>query len=992
MKKVGLSLIIIALVLTTSIVLFSCSDITQAISYNDNIEARVGDAYVDSAPQDAPTSAVEYKSQKRITRKFLIDGRIKGSHNLGLYIPIGESFTVKLEASEIGNNHSLWVNENCKGEFPYEYPLNNIETSIVRITGGTLELYVGEKSAETFELTVTGAIAAPLYRYGIDDGLSENANGNYTILDCTSVRIYVPKSLRSQIKEEQKVMKWWKNAVTFMDELLKLSYWAEGDNEDSKYSAMRIYLLDDENITSTIETSANCIYLPLSMVDNVVNYDVLYSDASLKEGKSGIYKILKYIASLKVAKSGVFKDTFLKDSIVDILTQLTYIDMVDAYAADLSTYYPTFTAAGNASKIISKEYASDTEKYCALFTNLYYSLSRQTVLSILDKISQDKLSDSLAIAYIANTYKINLAKIADELKISLYGSDIAQMQTYDAYSVCATNDTIGRVANTMQTGHHVKIGEKAIFDFESEIVADDNYHVEAVYGQEGAWAKLEDGKYEYTPNQNKLKDSFRLKLKSDTNELELVGVITVDIAVCEYSVYNNVSYKTLDEAIKQVKETTPTESYSILTASIPKEKTESSKKKSFAISHGAIQVPKTGQYTLYLKSSGLCSVYFGVEDYSSKIFDNFLTVPEYTDELQYKVKLEEGYKYFYTIYNLSNQGAGYADLGIKYETGSIVPVDEEYLIYSKLKRSDIVEFETTDQFIGALQTQTAEYTPAKSAKIAQFVNIPEYEIGEVSASIEKNAKVSFVLPFEEMSKINYVELAVQDMAGVSLTVYGGVMNKTVLAQTTLSNGKNRILCEERTVDNIKLEFTAQNDYVLHINDLKAGEAISAMAIVPSTSTNIEYIAEWESSKSYIAVNGKLAVSKSDDSELSYSFNGNEISIYATVGQEFGTAKITIDGQDKGLIDLSNSKTICSKLVYNTKLKDGDHTLIISAVDDTPINLDYLAVAQFGETKTQNDFSKLWYIAFIPGLILIAGIVFIVLDIKEKKKRANIKED
>ena len=37
-------------------------------------------------------------------------------------------------------------------------------------------------------------------------------------------------------------------------------------------------------------------------------------------------------------------------------------------------------------------------------------------------------------------------------------------------------------------------------------------------------------------------------------------------------------------------------------------------------------------------------------------------------------------------------------------------------------------------------------------------------------------------------------------------------------------------------------------------------------------------------------------------------------------------------------------------------------------------------------KTKNDFSKLWYISFLPGLVIIAGIVFICLDYKEKKKK------
>ena len=107
---------------------------------------------------------------------------------------------------------------------------------------------------------------------------------------------------------------------------------------------------------------------------------------------------------------------------------------------------------------------------------------------------------------------------------------------------------------------------------------------------------------------------------------------------------------------------------------------------------------------------------------------------------------------------------------------------------------------------------------------------------------------------------------------------------------------------------------------------------------------------------------------------------------------FGSAKVTIDGQDKGQIDLNSIKVNCSQLVYTTKLKDGDHVLKISAVDETPINLDYLAVAAFGETQNKNDFSKLWFVAIIPGILLIVGIVFISLDIREKKKSKEITDN
>ena len=59
--------------------------------------------------------------------------------------------------------------------------------------------------------------------------------------------------------------------------------------------------------------------------------------------------------------------------------------------------------------------------------------------------------------------------------------------------------------------------------------------------------------------------------------------------------------------------------------------------------------------------------------------------------------------------------------------------------------------------------QKEEYMPIKTSDIAQFSNIPSYEIGTVSDPIEKDSIVSFVLPFEEMSLVDYLMIQSQDM-------------------------------------------------------------------------------------------------------------------------------------------------------------------------------------------------------------------------------------
>ncbi len=984
MKKIGITLLILALLVSTCVfALVSCSDVTQSISYNNIIESKYGDSFMTVDTQDAPDGALEYTSAKRVTRKFLIDGRVVGRHTLGLYMPRGEIVTIKIDAAEIGNKHEVMINQNLPlTEVPYAFEIDSTEKTVQRmLAGGMLELNVKEGAATTFEVTVSGCMAIPCYRYGIDDEPTFANIANYNILDCTNVRIYVQSAYYANIKDAKKTMNWWRNAVTFMDELLGLSFWAKD------YSPMSIYFRSQVAEDAIVDAENNAIYLPIEYIDTIVDYETLSQDKSEK-----LFKVLEYIAQEKIERSGNYADTYLNNHIKDVLAQITYIDMVDSYVIDETNPKYAYTDAGVVGKILSGQFENDTQKYCALFDYVYYNTNIDYTLELLKAVNEKKLSDSLTLSYFAKQCEQNMIPLADKLGIALYGQDIVDMQKYESVKLVANKATYGRDYKAAQCGYHVRIGESAKIDFKSLIVADEEYDIEGVYGLEGAWARQEDGAYVYTPSENKLKDSYRLALRSsDGKVVNLYGNITVDIAVSEYDVYNNVSSKTLEEAIKQLKKMTITSTKSITKAEIPKEEQES-ESKSFAVAKGAFEVESTGSYTLYLRSSGLCSVKFGVEDYSEEIFHNSLTVSNYTEELSYTAKLEKGYKYIYTIYDLSNQGSGFATLGIQKRGGQIEDLDDRYLVYPKLTRADIVEYTNPQKYIGAINMQEVEYTPIKTAKIAQFMNIAEYEIGTTSELIEKNSKVSFVLPFSEISVVNYLTLDVKDMEDVKVKVYGGTSFKQMLAEETLVKGKNIIRFSEMNIDGVRLEFTSSKDYRLEIDGIEVGKYVSAMSIVPSTSTDIEYISEWATSKEYVAINGSLAVTQAKDSELSYSFNGNEISIYATVGPMFGAAKVTIDGQDKGQIDLNNIKVNCSQLVYTTKLKDGDHVLKISAVDETPINLDYLAVAAFGETQNKNDFSKLWFVAIIPGILLIVGIVFISLDIREKKKSKEITDN
>ena len=980
MKKSLVALAIIFLIVVGCFTtLFACSNQGDEanIEYNDEILSRYGDAFIDTATIAAPSTAVEYINENRVTRKFLIDTRIKGRHVLGLYMPLLEEVTFEVDSSEIGKHHKIAINANCSTtETPWTFELDATKIEKHRtLSGGMIEIDVADTNTDTFILTVSGCMPLSSYRYGIDDKAEFDNKGNYNLLDCMNFRIYVPASEYKKINDAEKVMNWWRNALLSIDKVLNLSIFAED------YSPMCLYFKNGLNTDEYFDSTNNCLYLPYDYISTIVDYDYLTNDP---EGM--LLEVLDYIVREKILLSHAFDGTFLSSAIDEILSRLTYINMVDSFSANMYDNNKRYTYAGNVEQILEGNYEDDVERYSALFVRAFYTMPSDAIYSALISVSRDNLSDSKLVAKLAKDTNQDLRNLSEKLNISLYGGDREEMKEYNPHYIVASKYALGQRQYPAQLGITVKLGENAKFDFASSIVGEGEWQVSDISGSENRWSKDENGIYTYSPNQKKLRDNFTITLDNGTNHVELYGNIAVDITVCENVIYDDVTFTKLDEAMKGAKDMNPTEIVALDYAGIEKEAIEGGDKKRYVEASGAIEVEETGDYYLYLKSSGLCSVKFGVKDYFTEIFNNSLTVGTYTSELEYKVKLEKGYTYDFTIYNLFNRGAGFATLGIKAPGKEIQDIDKSYLVNQKLNRSNIVEYTNAQEYANLYSVQSEEYMPIKVEEIAQIVNLDEYKIGEESALLPAGSIASFVVPFEEMSLVDYLKIETQNMNNTLVKLYGGTGYTQELTYAYISGKETTLLFDQRNLDSIKVEFKCVSEYRLHVTNIEVGKSISSMTIIPSTSTKIEYIGAWSSSKNYIALNGRLAISNAKDAIFSYAFNGNEISIYATIGPEFGTAKVTIDGQEKESIDLNNSKVLCSQLVYTARISDGDHVIRISPADETPINIDYLAVTAFGETKTKNDFSKLWYVSIIPGLLLIAGIVFAVLDYKEKKKK------
>ena len=965
MKKRILVSLIVLLVVAIATIMASCS-VEQSLDYNDSIDSIYGDSFSIVSSSDAPSDAIEYANVPRVTKKIIVDNRITGVHSLGLYIPKGETIKVTIDANQVGKGHKILGNDNMfssSGVLPFSVNLNDVTTEIERTSnyGGEIELFVSESVSTSFCITIEGAVESSFYRYGIDSKESINSVGEYTVLDATNIRLYFPITYNEKIKDVSNTMLWWRMALVSMDKLFNLSFF----NNDN--SPLKIYF-KDLVLNPSYDVEENKIYLPVSYIEEAVNYDNLIS------GNNGtILEVLKVIVQEKEEKTQCFENSVLKDSISSIVSSLTYASMVDSYLSLDIDANKILHVENIVKDAIDKTYS---DKNVSLFMNIYYGFGEEQTYSCLGA-SKTCLDLSEVLNEATRILNTDFTSLASAYDISYTVED----NTLNKFYLVSSSLVSGGTLFENQTGLHVEIGETTTFDFNESIVGD-GWEVSDLKGTAGLWNKVSDGVYSYTPDSKNLQDNFTLVLKNGDSEVYLKNNITVDIAVCSTVIYEDVSFTSLEDATKHYKDSTPTKSESILYAQVEKEDTIDDTKKSFVVTNGCIEVPKDGYYTIYLKSAGLCSVDFGVKEYYTTILSNILTVPAYTSELSYRVKLQTGYTYYFTIYNLANKGVGYASLGIKMDDWeNIEDIGVDYLIYPKLSRSQIVEFSVPQKEVETLTTQGETYNDVVVSSMK--INDNEYNFKD-SVDGTSNKDTILKVTLNDTSRINYINIDVESMEGVSMYVMydsGLKYGETI----TLKNGENIIEGKEIRASLIMFYFRGEKDYKVCVDNIRISYKLEKMSIIPSSSTEIEFIGEWYTDYSYIGINGTLVVSKAEGATFSYSFNGNRVALYAVKGPEFGSATVYIDDKEVETISFYSDKIECAQLVFSKDLSDGDHTIKIISDSETPINFDYIAVSKLGETKNDIDYSKIWYMAtIIPGIIIIAGIVFIALDIRAKK--------
>ncbi len=983
-------LLCVVMMVCVALTIVACGNSETNLYYNDKVEGRYADGISIVGTYNVPTGASQFKDKARVDQLMYVDNTVKGLHFTGLYLPAGETMTVTISSETAQQMHKIVINSQQSDETIV--PLNQMRTQFTSAQGGRVDIRVDSAVVESkaFEIKISGCVSMPYYRLGVDKHNIATTSGGFATLDCANARFILPSELLGGVKDLDKSLRWWRSAVEIMDRVTDLGF-VSGD-----LSPIIIYV-SDAYTSSTWNATQKYIKLTTKDFQGILDYDNLVA--------GGGKKLLGWLGEMQAHRADGYKDGFINGNLGKILSHLTYIIMTDNVVEGESNSIAN--AAGQLESLLSEKPTGDNQ-VLAFFDTLLHSFGADETIKVLEQykytaqkqnIEKKEIFDSYIID-ISNILKSDLSYFCELLGMNISGQTKQAMADKPMYIPVQTKLTVGGSEN-LQTGVVCPMGNVKEFDFENAIVSPlEGWNIDSIEGS--GWQKVDTYKWNYSPSKDRLKDKFVLNLSNGEHKAKLYGNILVDINVSSYSVYNNVSFRNVDSAIKGIKDMTPSYTSSLPFAEIEKQEEEDETKYSFSTSKGSLQVKESGKYTFYLKSKGLVKVKFGVSEYMFEMFNNILTVSDYTEELKYEVELDKDKIYAYEIYDLSTQGAGWAKLGIKTKDGNIVNLGQEYIVYNDMYRKQAVQYDSPVidiEYFNVHQKDYDNYLSGKwvlkeypePAENTSVTNLFDNNNATYFESKEAAKEFQLVIDMQSNFVIEYIFLGTKvDMLGVKakLEVSNDNVNFKQVGEKQIENVENYCLLDEPVNTRyLRVTLTKEQDFVCGLSQIAMGKIMQESRIVPNTSTSISYQGEWENINKYSAINGCVTSNLDPNCAIEYNFYGSMISVYATKDKQFGVAKIYIDNKDPVIVDLGSQTAMCGQKVFYMDFgKVGAHTIKIVPVKDDKINIDYFTVISAPRPNAVKQEFNYWYIAIIPAVALVGFVVALIADSVSKKRK------
>lgn len=991
--------IIIAISIAVSVfVLGACSAQSPVLTFEDDVVARYNDGILIRDQFRAPQHAIEYTDVPRVNQTMQIDNRVGGLHFTGLYLPAGESVRVTLGMGKLSKHKIVLFPE--RGAQRKELLISQQSVVFTAPEGEGGELYLeierGAGALDSFELSLDGAARAPFYRLGADRVADLADKTGRAVLESGNLRISLPQS-QVPDKGVEEALRWWRSAVELLDE-----FTGTGSNADD-HTKINVYVTDG-NAEAQYHRDIDFITIGAQRLDGVLDYDTLCS-----EGGNGL---LQAAAAYKTARSEGFENAiFADDAVTAALALAVNLELRDR-AVEWTDGKPSSDAEKFLIRTLEGRYPSE-EKLAFFIGNLSYSLGKEAITEAVKyyryALEKEKEGcENTLLVGLSQAIGWNLAQYGALFGIQLSDEEKTQIARYPLFIPVQTSLTSGGSDATHWTGAHILLGNVTEFDFNDSVTAlGTQWRVEDLVGTPQRWTKRSEGVYEYNPSPDLLRDRYSVTLSDGVHSVTLHGNITVDIRTVQCDYYEDVQFRTIEDAINGYKALTPSvsEAYSIAQTPdfTPSENDVAEGTYTLAVMHGGLQVPESGKYRFYLASKGLCRVDFGVSKYHFTMLGNVLTVDAFTDELSYEMTLEAGKVYYFNVYVLNTANAERATLGIRKEgEAKAAPIGTDYLVYGGLERDQLQIYHAPEVPISDYEVQHSVYDAydMRSWKIQASQSAAEDCGAELildgnrnSAYQSLNAREEFVfdVDLKEGHAFEYFTLGVGvETLGAFMTLEAsddGHTYRTVLReQLHETDNVYRLEQSSGAAAHLRVTLRKDNAFICRVTHLFIGKLLSEAVIVPNTSTKLEYQGEWEENRSFVSVNGVVTQNKEKNCAVTYRFFGKELSIYATKGPQFGQARIFVDNKEVARVDLKDRNVVCGQQIFYRALQEGLHTVKIMPIDDSLINLDYFAIVPTEEFVEKGDTSKLWVLAIIPVIALIGLSIALTADHIDKKKR------
>lgn len=1027
-KKAILTIMSVIIVVVLATCFAACSTPENSVKIENGIISRFGDGISLLNSYTSPADASEYKEEERVKVRVNVDARVGGYHITGIYLPAGETLTINVSNESSQSGYRLYINS-FSSERTY-IPIDSTEKKITSDKGGVVEIFVPSTrtSQSSFDVIIEGGIVMPYYRMGRDsvDNI-KNGNGKYAILDGENIRFYVPTDMLFDkdgnfvIEDIYNTLMWWQSAVTFMNIVTEL------DDVSNNY-AVRISI---GNFASApyYDSVTKTIMADKSYFESTFDFE------SLKYGSA--WDLLYQISDLKVSSSSGFDGVFGLDMIVDILCSIDYVMMTNSsynFAQSKSWLNNSYTCLEKTKELLSLPESAHDENYDrdimrAFFINIMHSFGVDKTMDII--IEYSHLSKSNNETNNENEMTIDdLGKIMSDilnLDMSFYfdafGMELSSatkesMKGKQVYIPVQSKYTIGGSQNVYDIGYTVPMGEKTLFDFNSSIISlVDGWKVAKINSESNSWSNTDD-KFYYSPSTSKLEDSYELLLRNGEYSTTLYGRINVDIATATYKVYEGWTFSNmataLEDAIDKYEDRTPDYVGSIDFAGVKKYEEEDDNTYVLTVTEGCMSVPESGDYTIYLKNTGLCQVEFGVQKYMFEMFTNSLPVADYTDYLSYDIHLDNDKIYEFKIYMLSTKGDGSAVLGIKHKNGednTIYDIDDNYLIYRGLDRDDIVEYEPP-QIYPDDYSYKDEFYQSYDIDEKSFVSYPEAVVTSGLHQAFDSLSTSYYVAYEKTNEYEFVIdlgndkrrseyfsfVAKDGMNGAKIKIYAANKNESkkysdikLNEDYTISSGQNTIMYSPVSKRYIKIVIYKDEPFELAFTDFLIGQHFEKSQIVANTSSSLAYMGGWEDMQGYVSINGSISQSVDKNSIMSFTAICRQVCFYGVKDSTYGKMDVYVDGSLYMTVDLYSATPVTDTLLFAIDFdltKEHSIKIMPSGKDDI-INVDYISYIPEKEEELINNTSSLYYVLIIPAVIAIALLGAWIADrVSKNKSRAH----